>query len=549
MGKKRKAGSPLQQSQGGTGVEPDQRQIDLCAELKDFIVSENAKCVAAIQDTNERRIAAMEQSLSFTMDSISTLAARQQSADWDILQLRRETADMEARLQRLEMQEDRVQQEKRLTCLLFSGPAVLNHRREDAAELISALIHRHMQHEIDRAQVRAAFRLKSGKIMMDFYSAAPSSDRDVMFRSKSKLKGSGLYISESLTPRRQALFQSLLQLKKEKTIFSVFTRSGNVFACKTRDSAPIRVINEETVRQLSGARPPQQPEREHTQANGRVSFLVRSAEGPSRVRAMAELRTSPRLNPGTGDRDREGELRGTPGSRSGHSAEGGASAAVVSPDEVSEGGSRRTSSSLLDCAREPVRQVRLLPPLRAASTADVAAVPTGSGVTSVTGTLGRDHRQPPGVMQSTPRDSACSREADKDKESPAPAGDVTGDQSVATLSCESDGGDSPMQTGCEAAVPGISEGAIELASRRGGSQREVHTRRFGGNDEVPGTGASSQGGTRAKGPARGRGNGRVSELSPGSGPGEDRMSADVARSSKPSRGPSGGSRDIREFFC
>ena len=80
----------MQKSQGGAVGAGEESQGDICAELKDFIVRENAKCVEAIRDSNERRMAAIEEAVSFAMDSISNIAARQQSADADILQLRRE---------------------------------------------------------------------------------------------------------------------------------------------------------------------------------------------------------------------------------------------------------------------------------------------------------------------------------------------------------------------------------------------------------------------------------------------------------------------------
>ena len=95
-------------------------------------------------------------------------------------------------------------------------------------------------------------RLRSGKILVDFTSAAPGSDRDILFRSKAKLRGSGLYIAESLTPRRQSMFAELLKLKKRGVISSVFTRSGDILVFRSRDSAPIRIASPESVSQLSG---------------------------------------------------------------------------------------------------------------------------------------------------------------------------------------------------------------------------------------------------------------------------------------------------------
>ena len=89
MTKKRKACSPTQDGAGSTSF---------CEELKAFIVSENAKCVKEIRDSNDRRLGAIEESLSFALDSLAAVSNRQHSADVDIVQLRRDTADLKQRL-------------------------------------------------------------------------------------------------------------------------------------------------------------------------------------------------------------------------------------------------------------------------------------------------------------------------------------------------------------------------------------------------------------------------------------------------------------------
>ena len=96
MTKKRKACSPKE----------DDKQ-DMCAELKDFIVRDNAKCVKEIKDSNDRCLTALENLLSFSMDGLKAVSDRQYSADLDILQLKRETADLKRRLQEFELAEDR----------------------------------------------------------------------------------------------------------------------------------------------------------------------------------------------------------------------------------------------------------------------------------------------------------------------------------------------------------------------------------------------------------------------------------------------------------
>ena len=269
MTKKRKVCSPTQEEQS-----------DICAELKRFIVQENAKCVKEIKDSNDRRLVAIEESLSFSMDALTAVSDRQRTATKDIVELQRETAELKRRLLQMELNEDRQEQERRLTCLVFSGPYLQAHtQREEALQLIRSVVHEYLKLKLDGAQVKTGFRTSNGKILIEFTSAAPGSDRDVLFRSKAKLRGSGLFIAESLTPRRQAIFSDLLQLKREKKIFSVFTRSGNILACRSRDTAPLRIADPEAVRQLSrsadrdpgGAAAPRRP------AQGRAQVDVRGA--------------------------------------------------------------------------------------------------------------------------------------------------------------------------------------------------------------------------------------------------------------------------------
>lgn len=247
MTKKRKVNSPKQD-----GHREMQSSDDMCTELKEFIARENAKCVRQIKESNDQRLVAIEESLSFAIDSVKTVSDRQNSAKVAIQELQRETEALRQRLRQLEFNEDRQEQDRRLTSLIFSGPALQAlSRREEAAEMIRSLVDQYLHHALDRSQVGTLFRLRNGKVMIDFTTAARNSDRDVLFRNKSKLRGSGLFISELLTPRRHAMFLDLLQLRREGKIFSVFTRSGDILACRSRDSAPIRLADPEAVRDLA----------------------------------------------------------------------------------------------------------------------------------------------------------------------------------------------------------------------------------------------------------------------------------------------------------
>ena len=448
MTKKRKVCSPSQEG-----------QRDMCSELKEFIVSENAKCVKEIKDSNNRRIVALEESLSFALDSLTAVSERQRSADTDIIQLRKETAELRHRLQQLELGEDHQQQQKRLTCLVFSGPTLqAQSRREDAASLIRSLVLHHLKHSLDSSQVKAMIRLKNGKILIEFTSAAPGSDRDILFRTKSKLRGSGLFIAESLTPRRQAMFADLLQLKREGLIFSVFTRSGNILVCRSRDSAPIRIADPEAVRQLAGTGALGRSAQGRAQLPGGggqpVLSVRREQGGPARetmppTSASGDVLETEMSSPaGVLSPARHGSDPRPPRRDTGRGS--------VPPDSVGASSRRgREGSSLLDCALEmPVQLVQLSPPL---------GVESGAGA----GCGGRDESPtvPESRGESTPADrrrpaepleSPLMRTSTVD--SPAPVAGENSDPHVTVTSAAT----SPVS----AAAPAARESG-DLVSERG----------------------------------------------------------------------------------
>ena len=140
-------------------------------------------------------------------------------------ELRQELGCLKQRIQEIEREQDIINQRSRLMSLILSGPTIPHPARgEEALSVVQGIIKQLMKHVLDTSQVRTAFRLRSGNILVEFCSAGRLSERDILFRSKSKLRGTGLYISESLTPRRQDIFRTLLQLKKTHQIHSAYTQ-------------------------------------------------------------------------------------------------------------------------------------------------------------------------------------------------------------------------------------------------------------------------------------------------------------------------------------
>lgn len=177
----------------------------------------------------------------------------------EVEMLREEVGKLQRRVMQLE---DGMEQRDRLVNLLFSGPAIPEPTEdENTGDLIRALLSTHLSFPLDPDQVAAAFRLQNHKIMVRFKSASPGSDRDKLFRSKTKLKGTGLFIAESLTRVRQETFQALLRLKKGRVIHTVFTESGSLLVRRTPGSTPIKITDSADVEELAKTAPlPVQPQ-------------------------------------------------------------------------------------------------------------------------------------------------------------------------------------------------------------------------------------------------------------------------------------------------
>ena len=64
------------------------------------------------------------------------------------------------------------------------------------------------------------------------------------------------------------MLSDLMRLRKEGVIFSAFTRSGNIMACRSRDAAPLRIASPEAVQQLAESGPVSRLVQERTQVGG-----------------------------------------------------------------------------------------------------------------------------------------------------------------------------------------------------------------------------------------------------------------------------------------
>ena len=326
---KRKNNSPLQRDGGktrrtaeedGDGIEGDScsqgGQDDIIADLKDFIRNENARSSQSlaqeIRQCNEERMAAIETSLSFALTTNETLSKRLVEVEQRAQRTEADLLHCAERLRTVEEQLDQVQQRELQDWLIFSGPAISrlsrSGRNEDAPQLLYSMIQQHMGFEMDVTQIREVYR-DERQIRVRFTAFGVRSDRFHLVRNKTKLRGSGLYIRERLTPYRQKLFNELMQFKMAQQVSTVFTKDGTVFVIVGWGDRPRPVRGEAAMERLirnlmeteSGSpRQTRAPGSRQTHAGGPAAVVPGVAAGPEGTGA-AERHTEPlRQTPGCG---------------------------------------------------------------------------------------------------------------------------------------------------------------------------------------------------------------------------------------------------------
>ena len=267
---KRKTNSPLHKDGGknprtadaedGGGSQAGQdgdSDLDVIADLKEFIRTENARNNRSLAEElrrhNEERMTALESSLSFALATNETLAKRLVEVEQQAQQAERHYRHHAERLATVEDQLDQLQQRELQGWLVFSGPAIprapRSGRGEDAAQQLQELIRSLMNYDLDMRQIGELQR-DERQIRVHFTTVAAGSDKFFLVRNKTRLKGTGLYIRERLTPFRQWLFNELLKLKRGSHINTVFTREGTVFVVTSQQDRPRPVRSEAALERL-----------------------------------------------------------------------------------------------------------------------------------------------------------------------------------------------------------------------------------------------------------------------------------------------------------
>ena len=125
--------------------------------------------------------------------------------------------------------------------------------REDINGLVVDTLNRCMpglglaNSDIDRAH-----RLPgpNNRVIVRFVRPGQDSARDQVMARRLELRGKDLFINESLTKLRGQIFWSLLAAKREKRLYTVYTRGGYVFFKEKQHGTGTRVDSLQRLRQL-----------------------------------------------------------------------------------------------------------------------------------------------------------------------------------------------------------------------------------------------------------------------------------------------------------
>ena len=104
--------------------------------------------------------------------------------------------------------------------------------REDIHALVITTLNQNLpginitQQDIDRAHRLPG---RNHRVIVRFVRSGDGSVRDRVMGRRLELAGKDLYVSESLTKLRGQIFRSLINAKKQKKLYTVYTRGGQVY--------------------------------------------------------------------------------------------------------------------------------------------------------------------------------------------------------------------------------------------------------------------------------------------------------------------------------
>ena len=128
--------------------------------------------------------------------------------------------------------------------------------REDVNALVVNTLNRCMPGlNLSDSDLDRAHRLPgpNNKVIVRFVRSGQGSMRDHVMTRRLELRGKDLFINESLTKLRSLIFRSLLAAKRDKKLYTVYTRGGHVFYKEQQFGVGKRMDSLKKVREMGFA--------------------------------------------------------------------------------------------------------------------------------------------------------------------------------------------------------------------------------------------------------------------------------------------------------
>ena len=228
--------------ESGTPEKEDERT----EELKSFIQAKTGEAVDEIKRVIEQRLAGIEDSLNFAYESITATSSKVNALEKEVKSINEDWLSLSYRVAQLEQEREEAERLSRRPQLIFTGRDLHIPENDDRlVAAIAALINRMLELDVPPGQIIYAKRLPRNRVLVKFAGDERGSLRDLVYRSKHKLRGQNIFINENLTPMRQEVLNLLLHEKREGRLTAVLTRGGEVFFAVSKNDRLVRARNKE----------------------------------------------------------------------------------------------------------------------------------------------------------------------------------------------------------------------------------------------------------------------------------------------------------------
>lgn len=206
-----------------------------------------------IASSEQRIISSFETKFASLNHRIDVLESDVHDKVVQIENIQREMSELKLENHELKNQVESMDMNNRADSLIFTtkdfGPAgAEENAAEKVADVVSA---RFSDVRLSKADIQAAHRLQSkDTIICKFYSREV---RDNLYGKRFELMKQSdrprnpFFISESLTKNNRTLFNELLAAKRDRKLYTVFTRAGAVFCKTSREAKAVRVDSKEKI--------------------------------------------------------------------------------------------------------------------------------------------------------------------------------------------------------------------------------------------------------------------------------------------------------------